>query len=252
MKSKKVLESKFYKLKRDSAPLTYMLASRNSQRYPLLWFDEEKGVNRPLRYARNQRSPFEDEQDGNAILEPIVFEDGVLHVPKNNQVLQKFLYYHPQRDLVYEEINRERDAKEELEYVEAGLEAQVLAKNLEIDKLVSVCRVLMGSNVDNMSTIELRRDILIYAKNNPVDFIDTLNDPMLEMQDTVYQFFNNNYLVFKNQSKDVYFNLPKNKKKLLTVPFGEDPYYIVASHFQSDEGVELYKLLKKRLNAKEK
>ena len=99
---------------------------------------------------------------------------------------------------------------------------------------------------------ELRRDILIYAKNNPVDFIDTLNDPMLEMQDTVYQFFNNNYLVFKNQSKDVYFNLPKNKKKLLTVPFGEDPYYIVASHFQSDEGVELYKLLKKRLNTKEK
>tara|TARA_R100001224_G_scaffold22698_2_gene11705 strand:+ start:86 stop:844 length:759 start_codon:yes stop_codon:yes gene_type:complete len=252
MKSKKVLESKFYKLKRDNAPLTYMLASRNSQRYPLLWFDEEKGVNRPLRYARNQRSPFEDEQDGNAILEPIVFEDGVLHVPKNNQVLQKFLYYHPQRDLVYEEINRERDAKEELEYVEAGLEAQVLAKNLDIDKLVSVCRVLIGSNVDNMSTIELRRDILIYAKNNPVDFIDTLNDPMLEMQDTVYQFFNNNYLVFKNQSKDVYFNLPKNKKKLLTVPFGEDPYYIVASHFQSDEGVELYKLLKKRLNTKEK
>ena len=252
MKSKKVLESKFYKLKRDNAPLTYMLASRNSQRYPLLWFDEEKGVNRPLRYARNQRSPFEDEQDGNAILEPIVFEDGVLHVPKNNQVLQKFLYYHPQRDLVYEEINRERDAKEELEYVEAGLEAQVLAKNLDIDKLVSVCRVLIGSNVDNMSTIELRRDILIYAKNNPVDFIDTLNDPMLEMQDTVYQFFNNNYLVFKNQSKDVYFNLPKNKKKLLTVPFGEAPYYIVASHFQSDEGVELYKLLKKRLNTKEK
>ena len=114
MKNKKVLVEKFYKLKRDTAPLTYMLASRNSARYPLLWFDEEKGINRPLRYARNQKSPFEDEQDGNAILEPIVFEDGVLHVPKSNQVLQKFLYYHPQRDMVFEEINRERDAAEEL------------------------------------------------------------------------------------------------------------------------------------------
>lgn len=248
MKKKQKVEAKFYKLKRDVAPLTYMLASRNSQRYPLLWFDEEKGINRPLRYARNQKSPFEDEQDGNAILEPIVFEDGVLFVPKTNQVLQKFLYYHPQRDMVFEEINKERDAQEELEYVEAALEAQVIAKNLEFEKLVSVARVLLGSQAEKMSSIELKRDILLYAKENPVDFLDTLNDPMLEMQDTVYQFFNKNYLTFRNGNKDVYFNLPKNKKKLLTVPFGEDPYFIVASHFQSDEGVELYKLLKSRLN----
>ena len=211
MKKQNKIEAKFYKLKQEVVPLTYMLASRNSQRYPLLWFDEEKGINRPLRYARNQKSPFEDDQDGNAILEPIVFEDGLLHVPKTNQVLQKFLYYHPQRDKVFEEINKERDAR-----------------------------------------IELRRDILIYAKNNPIDFIDTLNDPMLEMQDNVYQFFNRGFLKFKNQSKDVYFNLPKNKKKLLTVPFGEDPYFIVASHFQSDEGVELYKLLMKRLESDKK
>ena len=78
MKNKKTpFVDKFYRLTRDSAPLTYMLASRNSQRYPLLWFDEEKGENRVLRYARNQRSPFADEQDGNAILEPIIFEDGI-------------------------------------------------------------------------------------------------------------------------------------------------------------------------------
>tara|TARA_B100001939_G_scaffold296508_1_gene270525 strand:+ start:11642 stop:12397 length:756 start_codon:yes stop_codon:yes gene_type:complete len=251
MKKKQKVEAKFYKLKRDVAPLTYMLASRNSQRYPLLWFDEEKGINRPLRYARNQKSPFEDEQDGNAILEPIVFEDGVLFVPKTNQVLQKFLYYHPQRDMVFEEINKERDAQEELEYVEAALEAQVIAKNLEFEKLVSVARVLLGSQAEKMSSIELKRDILLYAKESPVDFLDTLNDPMLEMQDTVYQFFNKTYLVFRNGNKDVYFNLPKNKKKLLTVPFGEDPYFIVASHFQSDEGIEIYKILKKRLEKKD-
>ena len=89
---KQPLVDKFYKLKRDAAPLTYMLASRNSARYPLMWFDEEQNINRPLRYAKNQKSPFEDEQDGNAILEPILFEDGILHVPKNNQVLQQILY----------------------------------------------------------------------------------------------------------------------------------------------------------------
>ena len=46
-------------------------------------------------------------------------------------------------------------------------------------------------------------------------------------------------------------NLKKNKSKLLTIPFGEEPYYIVASYMQSDEGLETYKLLKKSLNNKQ-
>ena len=92
---KKVNKDKYadkaYRLLLRQIPLTYMLASRHTNRSPLLWFDEEKGVNRPLRYARNQKSPFEDEQDGNAVLEPVMFEDGMLSVPRTNQALQKFL-----------------------------------------------------------------------------------------------------------------------------------------------------------------
>ena len=82
-------------------PLSYTLASRNTQRFPLMWYDEKNNVNRPLRYASNQKSPFEDEQDGSAILEPIVFEDGLLRVPKNNPVLQEFLHYHPLNGIVF-------------------------------------------------------------------------------------------------------------------------------------------------------
>ena len=36
---------------------------------------------------------------------------------------------------------------------------------------------------------------------------------------------------------------------MLSVPFGEDHYYIVASFFQSDDGIEVYKALKKRVDA---
>ena len=70
---------------------------------------------------------------------------------------------------------------------------------------------------------------------------------MLELQDYVVQMFSQNLLVMRNKSKDIYFNLPKNKKKLLTVPYGENPAYIAASFFQSDEGVETYKLMKNML-----
>ena len=245
---KEKFTNKSYRLKRDVAPLSYMLPSRHSSRFPLLHFDEEKGTNRPLRYARNQKSPFEDEQDGNAILEPVVFEDGFLSVEKNNQVLQQFLYYHPQNGMVFEEVNNARDAQEELEIVEMQLNAQISAKDLSVDKLVTVCRVFLGGNVDKMSTSELRRDVLLFSKESPAEFMDILNDPMLELQDTVIQMFNNDILQFKNHQKDVHFNSKKNKKRMLTIPFGEDPYYIVASYFQSDEGLETFKLLKKTLN----
>ena len=93
-----------YYLRGDKNPLSYVLTSKSSPRKPLLWFDEEKGYNREIRYASNQRSCFIDEQDGNAILSHIIFEDGILYVPKSNQPLQKLLsLYHPKKGYVYEE-----------------------------------------------------------------------------------------------------------------------------------------------------
>ncbi|MFT4800789.1 MAG: hypothetical protein ACI93N_000552 [Flavobacteriaceae bacterium] len=251
-KQKEKYENKAYRLTGNQYPLSYMLASRHSSRSPLLHFDDEQGINRPLRYARNQRSPFEDEQDGNAILEPIVFEDGMLMVEKQNQVLQQFLHYHPSNGMVFEEINNSRDASVELEYVEAELNAQIEAKKIttDVNKLTSVCRVLMGNGIDNMTIPELKRDILLYAKARPEDFMDTINDPMLELMDTIHQFMMAGFITFRNNNKDVYYNLPNNKKKMLTVPYGEDPNYIVGSFLQSDEGLEVFKLLKNKLSNK--
>ena len=95
MKKQQQYVDKTYRLMRDAAPLSFMLPVRNSRRSPLLHFDEDKGINRALRYAVNQKSPFEDEQDGNAIVEPIIFEDGFLRVSRTNQVLQEFLALSP-------------------------------------------------------------------------------------------------------------------------------------------------------------
>ena len=249
MKKKANYVTKIYKLTGNKAPLSYMLSSRHSQRSPLLYFDEEQGINRPLRYARNQKSPFEDKQDGNAILEPIVFDDGMLVAQKEDQVEQEFLHYHPGNGKVFVEVNKEQDALDELSDAESVLEAQIIAKELSSNtqKLLQVSRVLLGNVVDNMTIPELKRDLLIYSKNNPEDFINTINDPMLQLQDDVYQIFKAGFLQTRNNGKEVYYNLPNNKKRLISVPFGEDANWIVGSFFQSDEGVEIYKLLKNRL-----
>jgi hypothetical protein len=236
---------KMYILNRKSAPLSFMLASRNSRRKPLLYFDGQS--NRALRYARNQRSPFEDEQDGNAILEPIVFEDGFLFVPKTNPVLQHFLSLHPGYGAIFEEVNNEKDAQEEVEVLNAEVDALIAARSLDIEMLENICRVMLGGKVDTMTTAELKRDVLVYAKKNPVQFLEMLNDPMLELQSKVAKFFSEGILRMRNNNKDVYFNLPSNKSRMLTVPYGESYTYIVSSYLQSDEGIETLKLLEKNL-----
>lgn len=240
------LVDRVYVLKKRNTPLSYMLTSKNTSRSPLYYFDGKS--NRPLRYARNQKSPFEDEQDGSAILEPIVFVDGALNVPKTNPVLQKFLEYHPGNGKIFEEVNTERDASAQFEKLTAEIDAQLAARELSLDMLEAVARVLLGGKIDKMSTAELKRDVLVYARTYPEKFMEMLNDPMLTLQNTCAKFFDQDLLKLKNRGKDIYFNLETNKKKILTVPYGENYLYILASHLKSDDGIETLRLLESHLD----
>jgi hypothetical protein len=245
MKTKETpLVDKVYKLKKDVAPLCYILPSRNGKRYPLLHFDGTS--NRPLRYSINQKTPFEDEQDKNVILEPVVFENGFLSVPRTNPVLQYFLSLHPANGHVFEEVNTERDAASELEDMNHEVDAMIAAKSLSIDEIERVARVILGKDISKLATSELKRDIMVYARRSPQEFVSLLNDPMLNLTSTVALMFDKGLLGYRG-GKDVHFNLPNNKKRLLTIPYGEDRDYIVASYLQSDEGLETFKLLEPML-----
>lgn len=237
---------KVYKLKIGN-PLSYTLASRNHPRFPLMWYDEVNNVNRALRYSTNQKSPFEDEQDGNAIIEPIIFEDGFLRVPKNNPVLQLFLYYHPLNGLIFTEVDKEKDAVEEVEDLNLEIEALVEARQLTLDQIETLTRVMFGKDPSTVSTAELRRDILVFAKRDPKDFLNILNDPELKFQAKVRLFFENKLLMLRNGDKEVWFNTATNKKKMLSVPFGEDHFDTVAHFLQSDEGIDSLKMLESTL-----
>jgi hypothetical protein len=147
-----------YRLK-NSSPLSFILPSRSTKRFPLLHYDEKTNSNRPLRYAVNQKSPFEDEQDGSAIVDPVIFENGMLRVPKQNPVLQAFLHYHPMNGSVYEEVNYEKDAETEVQNIASEIDALVLAKSLDINKLENVARILFGIDPSNYTTAELKRDV---------------------------------------------------------------------------------------------
>jgi len=248
MKTKEKFVSKSYRLTRDVAPLTFMLPSRNTKRYPLLWFDEDKGINRPLRYAVNQKTPFEDEQDGNAIVEPIIFEDGFLHVAKQNQILQQFLHLHPMYGKSFSEINEEKDASKDVEFLNMEVDALIEARKLSLEQLESIASVIFGTDVSKTSTAEIKRDVLIYAREYPEDFLSIVSDPMIRLQANVKKFFDAGLLTFRKNQQEVWFNTPSNKKRMLVVPFGEDALFVVANYLQSDEGIEALKILEKLLD----
>jgi len=247
MKKNTVSVDKVYKLL-HSSPLSFTIPSRSTRRFPLLWFDEDNNVNRPLRYAVNQKSPFEEEQDGNAIVEPIIFEDGMLRVPKTNPVLQQFLHYHPMNGSVFAEVNYEKDAQSEVDYLNAEVDALMEARSLSLEQLENVSRVLFGKDPSIVSTAELKRDVLIYARQDPKGFLNLINDPMLKLESNVHKYFDSKVLAFRNGNKEVWFNMPSNKRKMMNVPFGADPYTEVALFLQTEEGIDAMKLLEKSMD----
>lgn len=234
---------KVYRLTRDEAPLSFMLPIKNSRRFPLLWFDEDKGQQRALRYARNQKSPFEDEQDGNAILEPVIFEDGFLRVPKENQVLQKFLYYHPLNGKRFVEVDNERDATVEVENLNYEVDALIEARQMSIEQMENVGRVLFNRDVTRMSTAELKRDILLFAKSEPKEFLNVINDPQLKIQATVQMFFDKKLLTLRRNGAEIWYNTSSNKTKMMSIPYGYSPVEAATKYLQSDEGIDSLKLL---------
>ncbi|MGI9556238.1 MAG: hypothetical protein ACR2M9_05195 [Cyanophyceae cyanobacterium] len=244
---KKELKDRVYKLTRNDAPLSLIIPGGGSKRQPLLWFDEDQGINRVLRYSANQKSCFEDEQDGQVVREHITFDDGFLSVPKTNPVLQEFLHLHPLNGKKFVEVNEEKNAKEELEFLSMEAKAYTEADKLSIGQMENVARVLLGADVSKMSTAELKRDIFVAVKRDPEGFLRQVHDPMLKLQSNVHLFFDKGLLSFRNKQKEVWYNTSTNKKKMLTVPFGEDPMFIVSSYLKSDDGIEALKMLEKLL-----
>jgi hypothetical protein len=236
-----------YYLVNDMSPITYTLASKHTRRFPLLYFDESKEYNREIRYATNQKSVFVDEQDGMATLEHIVFENGTLHVPKEKQALQKLLsIYHPQKDKKYKELDVVQDATDELDTLEAEFEAISMARSIELDHAEAILRVEQGSSVNSMSSKELKRDILLFAKRNPYLFLELANDENVELRNTAVKAVEANIINISQDQRT--FSWSSNGKKLMTVPFEENPYSAFAAYLKTDEGVEVFQSIQKKLN----
>ena len=235
------IKPRTYLLMRNKKPLSKMIKSAN-----VYYFDEEKGYERELKYCENQRTCFVDEMQGDQRLSHIIFRSGALHVPREKQVLQKLLsIYHPYKDKVYYELKPQIIAENQLEDIELEIAALNAAQNLDIDMAEAVMRVEMGSRVSSVSSKELKRDLLIFAKSNPMLFLDIVNDENVQLRNIGIRATEAGIIKLSQDQR--YFMWGSNDRKIMTVPFDEHPYSALAAWFRTDEGMEIFSNIEKRL-----
>jgi len=236
------IKDRIYRLKGDKKPLSRSIKSAN-----IHWFDEALGFERELKYCQNQRTVFVDEMKGEQRLEHVVFRNGLLIVEREKTILQKLLsLYHPDRDKMFYEEKPVQNAIGEIAWIEMEIEALNAAQSIDIDMAEAIMRVEVGSKVSDMSSKELRRDLLLYAKRNPELFLELANDENVVLRNFGIKATEMGLLKLSPDNRT--FSWGSNDRKLMNVPFDEHPYSALAAWFKTDEGMEIYSNIEKRLN----
>jgi hypothetical protein len=124
-------------------------------------------------------------------------------------------------------------------------DAILMARQMDIDMAEAIMRVEKGSKVSNMSSKELRRDLLLFARNNPILFLELANDDNVQLRNFGIKAVEEGIL--KLSSDQRHFMWGSNNRKIMTVPFDEHPHTALAHWFKTDEGMEIYSNIEKRM-----
>jgi len=236
------IKDRLYNLTSYKKPLSRMIKSTN-----IYYFDEKLGYERELKYCENQRTCFVDEMKGDQRLAHIIFRNGSLFVEKEKTVLQKLLsLYHPHRNRLFEEYKPELIAAEEIGTLEMEVEALIAAQNVDIDMAEAIMRVEVGSKVSELSSKELKRDLLVFAKRNPKLFLELADDENVMLRNFGIKAVELGIIRLSSDQRN--FIWGSNGRKIMVVPFDEHPYTALAHWFKTDEGMEIYSNIEKRLN----
>ena len=239
------IKDRLYYLTGRDTPLTLTIPGKHTRKHALLYFDEKTRKQKEIRYATNHDSPFKEEQEGEATMGHIMFRDGDLRVPKEKQNLQKLLsLYHPLRNRLYQEYDPVEEAYDDLEILDLQTDAAVFAREMDIDDAEAILRVEMGTAINQLSSKEIKRDLRLFANRNPKLFLDLAQDDNVGLRNTAIKAAEAGIITLSQDQRT--FSWASTGRKLMSVPFDENPYSAMAAYFKTDEGMEVFRSIEKK------
>jgi hypothetical protein len=120
-----------------------------------------------------------------------------------------------------------------------------IAMSMEVDQAEAILRTELGSKVVGLTSRGLKRDLMVFAKKNPRLLIELANDENINIRNIGIKSVEQGIIKLSNDQRT--FTWASNDRKLITVPFDENPYSALAAYFKTDEGIEVYQTIEKRL-----
>ena len=150
------------------------------------------------------------------------------------------------RGKIYEEYDPVEEAFDDLELLDLQTDAAVFAREMDIDDAEAILRVEIGSAVSDLSSKEIKRDLRLFARNNPELFLELAQDENVGLRNTAIKATEANIITLSQDQRT--FSWASNGRKLMNVPFDENPYSAMAAYFKTDEGGEVFRSIEKKIN----
>ena len=243
------IKARVYKLTKDYNPPYRQLRSKHTHKSPLLYLDEDKGMNRELRYASNQNSPFVDEQTGYVIPSHIAFLDGMIISGRGDIALQKFLEVHPDNVAngghVFFEHKPDATAADDIVDFEDKTTAFLAVKDADVDLVEALAFHEIGDQAFSLSIKELRRDLFIVAEEDPSYLLGLLNDDYILLKALGKKA--EKFDVIKLDESKTAVKWGANGRKICNIPVDKSPWEAFADYLLTDEGHEVKAKVKEKL-----
>ena len=212
-------------------------------------FDEKTGKNRQIRYCPNEPSIFADEQSDNSIRSHILFEEGMLGTQPNQPNLQDFLDIHPfnkaNGGTIFQEVNTEKEAEVDLDTEFILHDAISLVRSKSISDLLPVA-IYLGVGTDQKNA-EIKRELLLEAKSNPVKFIGLFDNPTVQVRSVIKKAVD--FQILKSKDDGMYWF--DSNRFIIATPVGQDTVSVMTQFCLTEKGSGTLETIKNEVDKAE-
>jgi len=223
------------------------IRNRSKKNSPLQYIHPVTKQPFSLRLSSNQSSFFEEKQSkepGSVKLRYINIIDGVLFVPASDILLQKFLHIHPDKGIVFKEIDENADAKEKIEKMDLSFKAEELVRGLEFSAQDALARMICPAYKEGSTSAIIKNDLFVTVRNhaNPALVIKYAEDELLLLKGMAKTAVKRGYLRYED-----YRFVDSNNVVVLQVARDQDEWNTIAEYLNSNAGNKLREELDREL-----